>query len=101
MNERPRTKEFLVGWPCLVLFVYYLKTMNVKLLEWAFAVGSSILFASVINSFCHVFTGAGIIYTRVINGVIIGAFVCAGALVANAVIVKIVKYLMKKGRENG
>ena len=101
MTERPRTKEFLVGWPCLVLFINYVKNSNIKLLKWAFAVGSSILFASVINSFCHVFTGAEIIYTRVINGVVIGAFVCVGALVVNAVIVKVTKSLMKKGRENG
>lgn len=101
MTERPRTKEFLVGWPCLILFLYYIKNTDIKLLQWAFAVGSSILFASVINSFCHVFTGAGIIYTRVINGVILGVCVCVGAIVVNAVIVRIVQYLLKKGKENG
>ena len=101
MTERPRTKEFLIGWPSLILFLYYIKNTDIKLMQWAFSVGSSILFASVINSFCHVFTGAGIIYTRVINGVIIGAFVCVGALILNAVVIRIFQYLIKKGKENG
>ena len=101
MTERPRTKEFLVGWPALILFLYYIKNTDIKLLQWAFGVGSSILFASVINSFCHVFTGAEIIYTRVINGVIVGAFVCVGALIFNAVVIRIFQYFIKKGKENG
>ncbi len=101
MTERPRTKEFLIGWPSLILFLYYIKNTDIKLLQWAFGVGSSILFASVINSFCHVFTGAGIIYTRVLNGVIIGAFVCVGALIFNAVMIRIFQYFIKKGKENG
>ena len=101
MTERPRTKEFLIGWPSLILFLYYIKNTDIKLLQWAFGVGSSILFASVINSFCHVFTGAEIIYTRVINGVIIGTFVCVGALIFNAVVIRIFQYFIKKGKENG
>lgn len=101
MSERPRTKEFLIGWPSLILFLYYIKNTDIKLMQWAFGVGSSILFASVINSFCHVFTGAEIIYTRVINGVIIGAFVCVGALIFNAVVIRIFQYFIKKGKENG
>ena len=101
MTERPRTKEFLIGWPSLILFLYYIKNTDIKLMQWAFGVGSSILFASVINSFCHVFTGAEIIYTRVINGVIIGAFVCVGALIFNAVVIRIFQYFIKKGKENG
>ena len=101
MTERPRTKEFLIGWPSLILFLYYIKNTDIKLMQWAVGVGSSILFASVINSFCHVFTGAEIIYTRVINGVIIGAFVCVGALIFNAVVIRIFQYFIKKGKENG
>ena len=68
MAARPRTKEFFVGWPCLILFVYYLKRTDIKLVQWLTGIGASILFASVINSFCHVFTAAEIIYMRVING---------------------------------
>lgn len=96
MAARPRTKEFLIGWPALVLFVYYAKNSNIQLIKWGFAVGSSILFASVINSFCHVFTSAEIIYSRLFNGILIGAVVSLFAIIANAVIIKIVKRIIKK-----
>lgn len=96
MTARPRTKEFLVGWPCLALFVYYVKNINSKLFQWCFSVGSSILFASVINSFCHVFTSVEIIYSRVVNGLIIAVVVSVFALVINAVILRIIEFIRKK-----
>ena len=96
MAARPRKKEFLIGWPALVLFVYYAKNSNIQLLKWGFAVGSSILFASVINSFCHVFTSAEIIYSRLFNGLLIGAVVSLVAIMANAFIVKFIKWIIKK-----
>ncbi len=96
MTARPRTKEFLVGWPCLMLFIYYLKNTNYTLFKWFFATGSSILFASIINSFCHVFTSAEIIFSRVINGLIIALVAGVFALVINAVILRIADYMQKK-----
>lgn len=96
MAARPRTKEFLVGWPSLALFVYYIKNTDSKLFQWGFSVGSSILFASVINSFCHVFTSVEIIYSRVINGLIIAVVVSVFALVVNAVILRIIEFIKKK-----
>lgn len=96
MAARPRTKEFLVGWPCLMLLVYYVKNTQFKLFQWIFAVGSSILFASVINSFCHVFTSAAIIYSRVLNGLLIGAVVSVFALVLNAVLVRAAQFIKAK-----
>lgn len=91
---RPRTKEFLIGYPSLVLFVYYMRNTDIKLVQWFFAVGTSILSASVMNSFCHVFTDLTIIYQRVVNGVLIGAIVAVFAFVANAALVRIVKSLV-------
>ncbi len=96
MSARPRTKEFLIGWPCLALFVYYVKNTDSKLFKWCFGVGSSILFASVINSFCHVFTSVETIYQRVVNGVIVGAIVAVIALFANALIIRLIKLIKKK-----
>ena len=101
MTARPRTKEFLVGWPCFILFLYYLKNSRSVFLQWCFAVGSSILFASVINTFCHVFTSASVMYMRTVNGLFVGAAVSLGVMVLNAIIVKTVKYFIKKGNENG
>lgn len=91
MRARPRTKEFLVGWPCLTLFVYYMKNVKSKLFCIIFAAGSSILFASCINSFCHVFTDASIIFSRVFNGLFIGLFVSVIAYILNILVLKLIR----------
>ena len=93
---RPRTKEFLIGYPCLVLFTYYIKETKLPLIQAILAAGSAIVAASISNSFCHVFTDASTIYMRVVNGVVIGAAVCVVAYVANLVLVKIVSYVYKR-----
>ncbi len=69
-RARPRTKEFLIGWPALALFVYYIKQNRSKLLRWVFAAGSAILFASVMNTFCHVFTDVSTSVLRTVNGLV-------------------------------
>ncbi len=101
MPARPRTKEFLVGWPCLFLFLYYMKNTDCKLLQWCFAVGSSILFASVINTSCHVFTSAEVIFTRVLNGLLLGAIISAGLIVVSYFIIKLVRKYCKAGNDDG
>ena len=78
-----------------------MKKTDWKFMQWIFAVASSILFASGINSFCHVFTSAGVIYMRVINGLIIGAAVSVALIILNAIFVKAVKYIIKAGKKNG
>lgn len=65
---RPRTKEFLLGWPCLYLLVSHGKAHKKPLVELIFLLGVSILFSSAINSFCHVFTDTVVMYRRLING---------------------------------
>ncbi len=89
---RPRTKEFLIGYPSLVLFVYYMRNSRVKLISWVLAVGASILSASVMNSFCHVFTDLSVIYMRVVNGVLIGAVISLFVYVANLVLVRAINH---------
>ena len=93
---RPRTKEFIVGYPCLVLFFYYVKHHDIKLIQWGCAVGASILAASVTNTFCHVFTDVSVMYMRVVNGLLLGLIVSAFVFVANLALVRIIKILMRK-----
>lgn len=93
---RPRTKEFIIGYPALLLFVYYIKNYDIKLFKWGFAVGTSILAASVTNSFCHVFTDYTVICTRVINGLIVGAVICVVVHIVNLLAVKVCKTLKNK-----
>lgn len=90
---RPRTKEFLIGYPCLVLFAYYMKKTKLPLIQAALAAGGSIVIASVSNSYCHVFTDALTIYDRTMNGLIVGAVVSIAAYLINLVLVRIVKWV--------
>ncbi len=93
---RPRTKEFLIGYPAMVLFVYYIKHYDIKLLNWILAVGTSILAASVTNSFCHVFTDYGTIVMRVVNGLAVGSVLAICAYLGNLVLVYIARLIGKR-----
>ena len=75
--------------------VYYAKNINIKLVEWILAIASSILAASVTNSFCHVFTDYTTIVSRTINGLIVGLVVSVFAFIANLILVYIVKRVKK------
>jgi len=92
-NARPRTKEFLIGYPFLALFVYYTKYPHSKLIKWITLVFTSILFASVINTFCHVFTDFSISLLRTVNGFIFSVPFVALLLLAN---IFFVKYIFKR-----
>lgn len=93
---RPRTKEFLIGYPALVLFVYYMKRYNVQLIRWLLAIASAILAASITNSFCHVFTDFTVIVSRTFNGLTVGIFVAIAAYIGNFILVKIILALKNK-----
>lgn len=93
---RPRTKEFIIGYPSLVLFVYYVRKTNYKLIQWLFAAGTSILAASITNSFCHVFTNITTIYMRVVNGLIVGAILAVIAYIGNLVLLKLFEMVKEK-----
>lgn len=92
-GARPRTKEFVIGWPMLALMAYYSKHRCSWLLRWMAAVGSSILFASVTNTFCHVFTDACVSALRTLNGLIFSIPIIAIVLIVNQIIVK---FILKK-----
>ncbi len=93
---RPRTKEVLLGWPCFALFIYYAKTQKSKLLMWGFGLGASILFASAINTFCHVFTMTTTMFMRVVNGLVFGLPLAIAALIVNFIAIKLVEFVIKK-----
>ncbi len=86
---RPRTKEIILGWPCLALYIYYVKKDKARVLQWIFAIGASILFASVVNSFCHSFTLAETMFLRTANGMLFGLPITAVILLINAGVYKL------------
>lgn len=75
MSARPRTKEFIIGYPSLFVFLYlYPKKVSYKLLSF-FGTLSSITGLSIINSFCHGFTPILTSLNRTLNGLFLGTIV--------------------------
>jgi len=71
MVIRPRTKEFLIGYPALILgAVYYLKGGNKWLWFWLSA--GVLAPVSMTNSFCHIHTPVLITLVRSCVGLILG-----------------------------
>ncbi len=99
-TARPRTKEFLIGYPCAALLVYYIKKTDLKLVQTVLACGTAILAASISNSFCHVFTDAVTIYQRVLNGLLLGVVVAAAAYILNLALVFAVKAIYRRAGKN-
>ncbi len=78
---RPRTKEFMAGYPSLILW-YVTARMGIwDRYREVFRLGGTLAFSSVINSFCHFHTHLFFILLRVGNGlwsgVAVGLFLSA------------------------
>lgn len=73
MFVRPRTQEFLIGYPSIFLALEFLKTKrDVGIL---FSIISLITPISIMNSFCHIHTPIYITLLRTLNGFILGSVV--------------------------
>ena len=65
---RPRTKEFLVGYPCLVVYYALIKRNWAPHYREVFRVGASFALASAVNSFSYFHTLLPLTIIRVVNG---------------------------------
>lgn len=72
MIVRPRTKEFLIGYPALFLGLYYYLTNRGQRFSWLLIIIGSIAMISALNSFCHVHTPLILSLVRGINGLVLG-----------------------------
>lgn len=68
LRVRPRTKEFLVGYPSLLLWYVAKKRDLIPRYREIFRLCASIGFASAINTFCHLHTQFFLTVIRTING---------------------------------
>ena len=84
LGARPRTKEFLIGYPALVCW-YYLKRADL----WGrwrevLRLAVSLAFSSAVNSFCHFHTPLSLTLLRGVNGwwtgLVFGCAILAGSL---------------------
>ncbi len=69
---RPRTKEFLVAWPCLALSAILIWKGR-RGYCWPFAILTSAGFASAVNTFCHSRAPLWLSLTRTALGALLGA----------------------------
>lgn len=73
---RPRTKEFLIAWPCLAL-ACVLASAGKKRWMWPFAIVSAVGFSSVVNTFCHSRAPIWLSLDRSLLGLALGLVICA------------------------
>ncbi|MEG1837010.1 MAG: DUF5693 family protein [Synergistaceae bacterium] len=68
MSLRPRTKEFVVGYPMLVIYWYLVRKNYLARYREVLRIATSLAFCSAINTFCHFHTEIILSVTRVFNG---------------------------------
>jgi hypothetical protein len=74
LSVRPRFKEFLVGFPCMML-IAALTPLHRRAVGWLLALGAGVGIGDVIDTFSHLHTPLSISLLRIVNGLIIGAIV--------------------------
>ena len=74
LGVRPRFKEFLIGWPLLMLLPA-LRLEHRRLTGWIFAVAAAIGTSDVVDTFSHLHTPLFVSILRVLNGAVIGCLV--------------------------
>ena len=82
LGVRPRTKEFLFGYPCLIVYYAFVRRGWAARYREALRIGASLAFASAINTFCHFHTLLPLTIVRVANGWWLGILVGFVAVVA-------------------
>ena len=78
LSVRPRFKEFLIGFPCMMI-VPALLPLHRRAVGWLLALGIGVGVGDVIDTFSHLHTPIEVSLLRIVNGLVVGALV--GALV--------------------
>ncbi len=80
---RPRTKEFLIGYPALVIYWYTVRRGLIPYYREVLRLAAALAFCSAVNTFCHFHTPLYLSVIRTLNGwwlgLLLGA-ICAAAL---------------------
>ena len=95
---RPRTKEMLIGWPMLMLFIWSLRR-GMKFLPMVFGTGMTIGLVSVVNTFLHIRTPFLLSLLRTGWGILFGLLIGLAAVVIAEGIYRLVRRIC--GVENG
>ena len=74
LGVRPRTKEFLIGYPALLLAVNLASRGFRRLLVWFWALVGTLGPVSLVNTYCHLHTPFLVSLRRSANGYVLGLF---------------------------
>ena len=88
MYVRPRTKEFLIGYPILCFAAVYFLSWKKNWL-WLLAAIGAIAPVSVFNSFSHIHTPLFISFIRTMNGLVLGIMIGAVVVWFTGKVIKI------------
>lgn len=90
LPARPRTKEFLIGYPCMMLMIWAFRR-RVPALPLLFGMGAVIGFTSIVNTFLHIRTMLAVSFSRVLIGLGFGLIVGLLAVLCFEVIYRLVE----------
>lgn len=90
LPARPRTKEFLIGYPCLMLFIWA-NRKEIPLLPFFLGLGSVIGLTSIVNTFLHIRTAFMLSLVRAGIGLVFGLVIGAIAVAVAEVIYRQIK----------
>jgi len=79
---RPRTKEFLIGYPALVFYWYFIRKGFCPHYREALRVAAMFAFCSAVNTFCHFHTLLYLSMIRILNGWWLGLLIGVTAVAA-------------------
>jgi hypothetical protein len=79
LSVRPRFKEFLVGFPAMMLLPALLPAHR-RAVGWIIALAIGVGIGDVIDTFSHLHTSLEVSLLRIVNGLVIGAIVGAVAI---------------------
>jgi hypothetical protein len=74
MSVRPRTKEFLIGYPALMLAAWYF-ARGERTWLWLLATAGAVASTSVFNTFSHIHTPLLISLVRTLNALVLGVLI--------------------------
>ena len=87
---RPRTKEMIVGWPMLMLFIWSLRR-RMKFLPMIFGTGMTIGLVSVVNTFLHIRTPFLLSLLRTGWGILFGLLIGTAEVIVAELIFPLVR----------
>ncbi|MDO5115080.1 MAG: DUF5693 family protein [Synergistaceae bacterium] len=96
MLVRPRTKEFLIGYPALVLYWYVVRSGLIPQYREVLRLAAALAFCSAVNTFCHFHTLLYLSVIRVLNGWWLGLLLgAAGVLLLGHILLPLRRRLSR------